>query len=92
MVNLSRRAQIALNALQPEDREQVCDSLEALAQNPAMATSDHSIHKLSGVNNLFVMKVNPEIRVIFEVNDSNKEITDIVMHDRLRKFSSGDAK
>ncbi len=44
------------------------------------------VKKLPDTDNLFIMEADPDIRIIFRMDDTDKEITDIVRYGRLKKM------
>lgn len=86
MIPLSRKAEIALHALQPDDMKRVVESIEMLNMYPEEPFLSNRIKKVTALNDLYILRVTSDLRIIFQMIDSTKEITDIVRHSRLEKM------
>lgn len=86
MIPLSRKAEIAYRTLDPEDMKQVQKSMDLLNRYPLKYLSTDKVKKLTDFDDLFIMKATSDLRIIFQMTDSDKEITDIVRYKRLEKM------
>ncbi|MCP4107227.1 MAG: hypothetical protein GY749_17075 [Desulfobacteraceae bacterium] len=86
MIPLSRKAEIAYHALQQADMEKVQKSIEMLNMYPQKTPSADRVKKLADSEDLFIMEATPEIGIIFQMTGSDKEITEIVRYERLKKM------
>lgn len=85
MMLLSRKAEIAFHTLQPQDMEQVQRSIELLDMYPHDVLNG-KIKKLPDTDDLFVMEADPDIRIIFRIAGADREVTDIVRYERLKRM------
>ncbi|MCP4349808.1 MAG: hypothetical protein GY795_30370 [Desulfobacterales bacterium] len=86
MIPLSRKAEIAFHTLQPPDMKQVQRSIEILDLYPHEYLLADKVKKLPDSDDLFIMKADPDIIIIFRMDDTDKEVTDIVRYGRLKKM------
>jgi hypothetical protein len=81
-LELSRRAEVALDRLAEPDRNKVIRSIEkalGLGLKPPYAA------KLKGVENTFIIRAGLDLRIIFQVRNETVRIADIVRHDKLEQ-------
>ena len=86
MVTVSTQAQIALRSLHPQDRDQIAkwiDLLDGLSQDEYVRLQAKPI---SSDKDLYLMRVTPNLRLIFKSNGNDREIIDVVAHDRLERM------
>ncbi|PPT10942.1 hypothetical protein CKA32_002829 [Geitlerinema sp. FC II] len=88
MVTISTSAQIALRSLLPGDRERVQHLLSMLDN----FTRDESLRqeakqlKGEGLNDLYIIRVDRDLRILFRYSKDDVEILDIMTHSRLEKI------
>ncbi len=92
MIPLSRKAEIAFYALQPPDMEQVQKSIEMLNMYPHESLLTDKVKKLTDYDDIFIMEADPDFRIVFRMTGSDKEITEIVRYERLKKMFGGSKK
>jgi mRNA-degrading endonuclease RelE of RelBE toxin-antitoxin system len=83
-LEISSRAEVAVNRLPDVDRKRVLKSIEkvfAFGLRPPYAA------KLRGLNNVFIIKAGLDLRIIFSVNHEAVRIVDVVRRDKLRQLA-----
>ena len=85
-ITISRKAQIAIDALQSADRKRVVRAIELLSHPVADVLSHNQVRKLAGVDRLFVLRATHRLRVVFSISDGQIEVVDIVPLDRLDRI------
>lgn len=88
MVNISTQAQIAMRSLLPIDKERVEHLLARLKYFPSEDDIKQQSKKLTGneLDDLYIIRVTHDLRVIFRYSQDTVEILDIVTHARLEKI------
>lgn len=81
-VALLDKAQISLDSLQKQDYSRVIKTIESLVTFPSNPSLQ--VHKLKLKENYFLAKAGLKYRVIFQYQDDEIIVTDIVNHDRLQ--------
>lgn len=87
-VTISTQAQIAIRSLLPSDEERVKRLLAMLENFSKDDYIKQQAHKLKGsaFDDLYIMRVTPELRIIFRYLQDKVEILDILTHERLEKM------
>lgn len=83
-VTLLNKAQIALDALPTKDQEKATHVINCLEEFPNCATVE--THKLKFIPNYFIARAGVKYRIIFQFQDQEVTIFDIVNHDRLERL------
>jgi mRNA-degrading endonuclease RelE of RelBE toxin-antitoxin system len=83
-VALLDKAQIGLDSLQKQDRLRVIKTIESLVNFPSNPSLQ--VHKLRLKENYFLARAGLKYRVIFQHQDNEITISDIVNHDRLESL------
>ncbi len=88
MINTSTQAQIAIRSLLPSDKERVKHLLALLERFPDDEYVRQQAKKLkgNGLDNLYIIRVTHNLRLIFRYSQDVVEILDIVTHDRLERM------
>lgn len=86
MIELTRKAKIALETLDAKDRKRIQRALETIDRFPEDESSRRNIHKLTLPGKIYVSRAGHEWRIIFELSVKAKLILDIVRYDRLERF------
>jgi hypothetical protein len=85
-ITISRKAQIAIDALQSADRKHVAQAIELLSHPVADVLSHNQVRKLAGPDKLFVLRATHRLRVVFSISEGQIEVVDIVPVDRLDRI------
>jgi hypothetical protein len=88
MVTLSTEAQIALRSLLPQDRERVthlAEQLDGFPTNEYLAEQARPL-KGEGMDDLYLLRVTRELRLLFSSSQGKVEIVDIFPRARLEKM------
>ena len=85
MVTISTQAKIAIYSLQPQDQRRVEQRISQLETFPADGNGQQA-NRLQGFDNLYLIRVSPNLRLIFRSVNNEREVVDVVTHDRLEKF------
>nr|WP_298172125.1 hypothetical protein [uncultured Pseudomonas sp.] len=83
-LEISRRAEIAVNRLPEVDQKKVFKNIEKvfeLGLRPPYAA------KLKGLRNTFIIKSGVDLRIIFSVEPELVRILDVVRHDKLQQLA-----
>ncbi len=89
VLTFSEQASIAYDALQPDDRELVEESLNELKKNPLCMLKRDDVHKLAVPNqHLYALPVTSRIRVIFELSNDFPQVVDITARRDMSNASS----
>ncbi len=83
-VALLDKAQISLDSLQRQDYLRVIKTIKSLVTFPSNPSLQ--VHKLKLKENYFLAKAGLKYRVIFQYQDDEIIVTDIVNHDRLQRL------
>jgi mRNA-degrading endonuclease RelE of RelBE toxin-antitoxin system len=83
MVTISTQAQIAIYSLQPQDQRKVEERIRQLEHFPQDEYVRQQANRLTGYQDLYLVRVNPNLRLIFRYAGQQSEVLDIVTHDRL---------
>ncbi|TYQ30848.1 type II toxin-antitoxin system RelE family toxin [Pseudanabaena sp. UWO310] len=83
-VVLLDKAQISLDSLQKQDYLRVIKTIESLATFPF--NTSLQVHKLHLKENYFLARAGLKYRLIFQCQDDEIIVTDIVNHDRLQRL------
>lgn len=87
MILASTQAEIALRSLHPQDRDRVLMSIRMLDQSPKREFIPQDAKKLKGHDDLYLMRVTPELRIIFRPRDGKDyEVVDIIAHSGLENM------
>jgi mRNA-degrading endonuclease RelE of RelBE toxin-antitoxin system len=88
MVTISTQAQIAIRSLFPSDQERVKNLITLLERFPQDEYVKQQARGLegSGLDDLYIMRVTHDLRLLFRYSQSVVEILDIVTHSRLEKI------
>ncbi len=88
MINTSTQAQIAIRSLLPSDKERVKHFVALLERFPDDEYVRQQTKKLkgNGLDNLYIMRVTHNLRLIFRYSQDVVEILDVVTHDRLERM------
>lgn len=86
MVTISTQAMIALRSLLPKDKRRVEQQIQLLERFPENSAIHQKAKPLKSFSDLYIMKVTPQLRIIFKLSDEMIEILDVVTHDRLAKM------
>lgn len=87
MVTISTPAQIALHSLQPQDRRQVEERIKQLERFPHDEYVRQQASPLAGYQDVYLVRVSPSLRLIFQTSAAGGEVVDIVTHERLQQMS-----
>ena len=88
-VSMNWAANMGLFGFPPEDREQITRAIESIAEPDPDKWPKGKVFKLDMPGNVYVLHVNPKIRVIFQLTEKRTvQILDIVLRDTLLTFSS----
>jgi mRNA-degrading endonuclease RelE of RelBE toxin-antitoxin system len=86
MVTVSTQAQIALRSLHPQDRDQIAkwiELLDGLSQDEYVRMQ---AKPFNSDKDLYLMRVTPNLRLIFKSDGQDREIVDVVTRDRLERM------
>jgi mRNA-degrading endonuclease RelE of RelBE toxin-antitoxin system len=86
MVTVSTQAQIALRSLNPQDRDQIAkwiELLDGLSQDEYVRMQ---VKPFSSEKDLYLMRVTLNLRLIFKSDGQDREIVDVVAHDRFERM------
>jgi Txe/YoeB family toxin of Txe-Axe toxin-antitoxin module len=88
MVTISTQAQIAIRSLLPSDKERVKHLIALLEHFPQDEYIRQQARRLkgNGLDNLYIMRVTHDLRLLFRYSQGVVEILDIVTHARLEKI------
>jgi Txe/YoeB family toxin of Txe-Axe toxin-antitoxin module len=88
MVAISTQAQIAIRSLLPSDQERVKNLITLLERFPQDEYVRQQARELkgSGLDDLYIMRVTHDLRLLFRYSQGAVEILDIVTHSRLEKI------
>jgi len=88
MLTISTQAQIAIRSLLPSDQERVKHLVAMLENLPREDYAKQQARKLkgNGLDNLYIMRVTHDLRLLFRSTQSMVEILDIVTHARLENI------
>ena len=84
-IDLTPRAQIALDSLSNADRNKVLRKLEKL-QGGRGFSSNPNVKRLQDFPEIYVLRATLALRVILRYEEPFIEILDIVRHDRLKRM------
>ncbi len=88
-VTFHKRATVALDALPLEEKNTVLKAINYLSFFGIESAIGENVKKLNIDEPLYLLRVNPSIRVIFRFNyPDNLEILDLVMKERLELFAA----
>ncbi len=87
-VTISTPAQIALHSLQPQDQRQVEERIKQLARFPHDEYVRQQASQLVGYQDVYLVRVSPSLRLIFQASAAGGEVMEIVTQERLRQMSS----
>lgn len=88
-ITFHKRAIVALDALYLEVKNSVLKSINYLSIVGIKPALEKNIQKFHIDEPLYLLRVNPSLRVILRVSDQKEiEILDIVMKERLELFAS----
>lgn len=85
MVSISTQAKIAIYSLQPQDQRRVAQRISQLETFPEDGNAQQA-NRLQGFDNLYLIRVSPNLRLIFRYANNEREVVDVVTHDRLENF------
>ena len=88
---IDRRAYMALNGFPPEDQSRIRSSLGHLLGPAAIEELGGRVHRLSGDEPLYSIRVPPDIRVIFTRLDNTIVVVDVLRRGTLETFAAGSA-
>lgn len=83
-LEISRRAEIAVDRLSDADKKKVFKNIEKvfeLGLQPPYAA------KLKGLKNTFIIRAGLDLRIIFVIEPELVRIVDIVRHDKLQQLA-----
>ena len=85
---LDPAARAAIDSLSPKDKKAVLRSLTMLEMEEASTVRRNpKIHKLSGEEKYYLLRVNLDLRIIFEFsNEETISVIDVVRHSQLERF------
>jgi mRNA-degrading endonuclease RelE of RelBE toxin-antitoxin system len=86
MVTVSTQAQIALRSLHPQDRDQIAKWIELLDGLSQDEYVQMQVKPFSSEKDLYLMRVTPNLRLIFKSEGQDREIVDVVARDRLERM------
>jgi mRNA-degrading endonuclease RelE of RelBE toxin-antitoxin system len=86
MVTVSTQAQIALRSLHPQDRDQIAKWIELLDGLSQDEYVPMQAKPFTSDKDLYLMRVTPNLRLIFKSDGQNREIVDVVTRDRLERM------
>lgn len=88
MVTISTQAQIAIRSLLPGDQERVKHIVALLERFPQDEYVRQQARRLqgNGLENIYIMRVTHDLRLLFRYSQDVVEILDIVTHARLEKI------
>lgn len=86
MVTISTQAQIAIYSLQPQDQRQVAERIKQLERFPQDEYVRQQANHLAGFDDLYLVRVSPNLRLIFQYSGGRGEVVDVVTHDRLSQM------
>lgn len=86
MVTISTQAQIAIYSLQPQDQRKVAERIKQLEHFPQDEYVRQQAKHLVGYPDLYLVRVNPNLRLIFRYAAEQSEVVDVVTHDRLARM------
>ena len=88
-IDIHRRANTAIFALAPEDRELVLRAIKSMGELSPDRWPRNAVHKLSATEATYVLRVNQVIRVLFRLTaEHTVEILDVVLRDTLESFAT----
>src|SRR5437588_943650 len=86
---LHRRAQQALDTLQPAEQQQVLTTLEMFTRIPRTQWPLEEFRKISDTEPLYILRIPPRLRLFIRMeNGSQPEVEDIALRDTLATFQS----
>jgi hypothetical protein len=83
-IQIARRAEVALERLQPQDRRRIASALEKLAAG-GMASKDISKLGAGAKGEIYLIRAGRDLRIIIKRTEDAVEVLDIVRHDKLRQ-------
>lgn len=83
-IQIARRAEVALERLQPQDRRRIASALEELAAG-GMASKDISKLGAGAKGEIYLIRAGRDLRIIIKRTEDAVEVLDIVRHDKLRQ-------
>jgi mRNA-degrading endonuclease YafQ of YafQ-DinJ toxin-antitoxin module len=88
MLTTTTQAEIAMRSLLPSDKERVKHLIAMLERFPQDDYVKQQAKKLKGakLDDLYIMRVTHDLRLIFRYTQGVVEIVDIVTHSRLEKI------
>ncbi|MEM9275498.1 MAG: hypothetical protein AAGA80_21405 [Cyanobacteria bacterium P01_F01_bin.143] len=84
-IHLLRKAQIGLDALQPQDQKEATKIIESLEDFPSSNILINA-KKIDITQNRFIAKLGKVYRIIFQYQNNEVIITDILSRDRLHRL------
>lgn len=91
-ITVNKRVNAALDALSPQEKESVYQAINNLGIFGIEPSLGAKINKLKTDEPLYLLRVNPSLRLILKVTNGDKiDILDIVMRDRLKIFAANNS-
>ena len=81
---LSRRAEIATDRLDKDDREKVLKNIKKVLE---LGLKPPNAAKLKGIENTYLIRSGRDLRIIFEVEPESVYVLDVVRHEKLEQLS-----
>ncbi len=81
---LSRRAEIAIDRLDKNDREKLLNNIKKVLE---LGLKSPNAAKLKGIENTYLIRSGRDLRIIFEVDCESVYVLDVVRHDKLEQLS-----
>ena len=86
-VLIDRKADIALKTLPQSDRSRAIRFIRLLEDRPWKDFFlTPRVKKIAGQENLYIVRITKDLRLILQVQDDAAKVLDIVRHDRITKF------
>ena len=89
IIRFHRRADMALAGFMPGTRERVEQTLETLA-DPRGGAEDLHVRRISEAEPIYILRMAPQIRIIFAETAAGFEVQDVVRKDTLESFAQHD--
>jgi mRNA-degrading endonuclease RelE of RelBE toxin-antitoxin system len=83
-IELSRRAEVALERLQPRDRRRIVFAIDRLAE-AGLSSKDVSKLGAGARGEIYLIRAGRDLRIIVKKISGLLEVLDIVRHDKLRQ-------
>ena len=88
-VRFHQRARLVMMALTPEDKDLVLHAVKSLGESSPHQWPEGKVSKLDTPEDVYVLRVNPKIRVLFRLTEDRAvKMLDVVFRDTLKFFAT----